>query len=111
VLSVAAQDLRPGRPYGPPNPTFDRALSLEKLRTVLHMARLHGDKALVLAPIGCGAFRNPPRDIAELYLELLGPGGEFEKAFELVVMSTVYSEANLRAFEQAFGPSVPLEEF
>lgn len=80
LLTLAAQDC--GRD-GP----FDPALLREKVRTLLYMAAIHAHDALVLGAFGCGFFRNPVDEVAEAYQELLGPGGEFERAFRLVVFA------------------------
>ena len=53
----------------------------ERIRTVLRVAWLEGKKNLVLAAMGCGAFKNPPRHVAELFREVLA-GEEFRGRFE-----------------------------
>ena len=54
-----------------------------KIRTILRIAYLNGQKHLVLGALGCGAFGNPPQDIANLFKEELF-GKEFNGAFESV---------------------------
>ena len=45
--------------------------TLNKIRTVMNIAADHGVNNLVLGALGCGAFRNPPRHIAELFAQVL----------------------------------------
>ena len=42
-----------------------------KIRTIFRIAADNGQRNLVLGAIGCGAFRNPPRHVAELFREVL----------------------------------------
>jgi uncharacterized protein (TIGR02452 family) len=100
VITSAAQDLREGRPHynGPFNPELTR----EKLRSHLWAADYHGHTALVLGAFGCGAFKNDPHELTRLYLELLGPGGEFEGCFEIVIFAIIKSSNLLERFGATF---------
>lgn len=49
----------------------ERNLTKDKMRLVLRMAASHGHSALVLGALGCGAFANPPEDVAHCWLEVL----------------------------------------
>ena len=51
-------------------PELEKA-ALNKIRTVLNIAAEHGVTDLVLGAMGCGAFHNPPRHIAELFRQAL----------------------------------------
>lgn len=42
-----------------------------KIRTILAIGLQHGHDSLVLGALGCGAFRNPPRHVAQLFREVL----------------------------------------
>lgn len=61
--------------------------TLEKMRTQLKMASDHGHDAVVLSAFGCGAFCNPPKHIAELYMQLLE--GEFKGCFKRAAFSII----------------------
>jgi len=100
VISCAAQDLREEKPHykGP----FNSHLTREKLRSHLWAAAAHGHTALVLGAFGCGAFRNKPDQMIKLYTQLLGPGGEFEGCFGIVVFAIIKSESLLWSFSSAF---------
>lgn len=45
--------------------------AMNKIRTVLNIAADNGIENLVLGALGCGAFRNPPRQTAELFRRAL----------------------------------------
>ncbi|MGC1878258.1 MAG: TIGR02452 family protein [Rhabdochlamydiaceae bacterium] len=49
-----------------------------KLRNVLHMAQAHD--SIVLMPLGCGAFCNPPKHVSEMIIELITE--EFPHSFK-----------------------------
>lgn len=61
-----------------------RAATMNKIRTILSIAKAHKQKVLVLGALGCGAFRNPPRHMAELFREALQEpafNGVFERVY------------------------------
>ena len=82
------------------------AATRRKIRAILRIARENGQRALVLSAFGCGAFRNPPRHMAELFRdELASP--EFRATFDRVVFSVIddhnaRGEGNLRPFREVF---------
>ncbi|KAH7138280.1 hypothetical protein B0J11DRAFT_422464 [Dendryphion nanum] len=49
----------------------DVLLTKEKIRIVLRIAALKGHGKLVLGAMGCGAFGNPPREVAQFFLDVL----------------------------------------
>ena len=58
---------------------------------MLALARTKGAQALVLSALGCGAFCNPPKHVAEVFKEQLV--GEFADAFEEVVFA-IFNDHN-----------------
>lgn len=42
-----------------------------KIRTIFRIGLLHGHDALVLGAFGCGAFHNPPEEVARLFHEVM----------------------------------------
>jgi uncharacterized protein (TIGR02452 family) len=48
----------------------DREIMAYKIRVVLRVAALHGHTKIVLGALGCGAFGNPPLEVAHLFLEV-----------------------------------------
>ena len=49
----------------------DASKTKRKLAAVLSIGLDHGHDSIVLSAFGCGAFRNPPEHIAEIFKELL----------------------------------------
>lgn len=49
----------------------DRNMTKDKMRLTLRMAAAKGHDRVVLGAIGCGAFYNPPHEIAEAWREVL----------------------------------------
>lgn len=103
MISIAAQDLRP-RPYNK-GVVFDRNLTKEKFRTALSIGLHAGHKALVLGAIGCGAFKNPPREIAAIFMDLLTT--EYRNQFAEVHFAIILSKTNLSIFQQVVHERAP----
>lgn len=57
-----------------------------KIRTIFRMGLVHGHDSLVLGALGCGAFRNPPRHVARLFLEVMDEP-EFKNRYRLIVFA------------------------
>ncbi len=79
-----------------------REITLSKIRSILRIARLHGHETLVLGAFGCGAFCNPPEQMAALFDEVLHED-EFWGAFKLVrfaIINNHRSSNNFESFEK-----------
>jgi len=65
----------------------------EALASFFHCARIHGHRSVVLVPLGCGAYNNPPGHIAQLFdaalLESLADGGKLADFFDDIVFSVL----------------------
>lgn len=48
----------------------DKDIMKYKIRLMLRIAAKHGHRSLVLGALGCGAFHNPPKDVAKAFLEV-----------------------------------------
>ncbi|MCQ2444755.1 MAG: TIGR02452 family protein [Mailhella sp.] len=81
----------------------DEAVTRDKIRTIFSIAVDNGVETLVLGAMGCGAFRNPPEHIAELFREVLQEP-RFLNAFEKVVFAIRTSHSSRRG---ADGRSLP----
>ena len=70
-----------------------------RIRTVLHVSRLAGFPNIILGAYGCGAFGNPPKEVAQMFVEqLLSP--EFRGARQRVVFAIIdpREDGNLKVF-------------
>ena len=90
-----------------------RLLSKDKIRTILRIAHFHGHDAVVLSALGCGAFRNPPADVAAAFDEVLREP-EFAGAFKKVLFAILDDQnagrahnpdGNFLPFKRRFDPS------
>lgn len=77
-------------------PTMKRRLDY-----ILAVAAKYDTEALVLGAFGCGAFKNSPEMMAELFAGYLQPGGVYSKAFAAVnfaVLSRSGESRNYKVF-------------
>ena len=58
----------------------DANITREKMKTIFRIAYLHGHDSLLLGAFGCGAFYNPPEDVASLFLQVMNDP-EFKDRF------------------------------
>lgn len=83
----------------------DRELTKTKMRLCLRMAAQRDHGLLVLGALGCGAFRNPPKEVANCWLEVLKEA-EFQGGWWEEVWFAVFdkrNEGNLEIFEEVLG--------
>eukprot|EP01062_Namystynia_karyoxenos_P022685 TRINITY_DN18716_c0_g1_i1.p1 TRINITY_DN18716_c0_g1~~TRINITY_DN18716_c0_g1_i1.p1 ORF type:complete len:708 (+),score=152.82 TRINITY_DN18716_c0_g1_i1:88-2124(+) len=79
-----------------------RDRTLRKIEVVFRTAALRGYDKLVLGALGCGAFGNPPQDVAEIFRDLCKYYAGCFKEITFAVLDTK-GEGNLRVFKEAFG--------
>jgi O-acetyl-ADP-ribose deacetylase (regulator of RNase III) len=85
-----------------------RELTKDKMRLCLRMAGAKGHTMLVLGALGCGAFRNPPQEVARCWQEVLGEA-EFAGGWFREIWFAVYdrrNEGNFEIFRDAFDGKV-----
>ncbi|TQN65525.1 hypothetical protein CSHISOI_09959 [Colletotrichum shisoi] len=83
----------------------DRALTKDKMRLCLRMAASRGHGLLVLGALGCGAFHNPPGEVAQCWREVLDEA-EFSGGWWTEVWFAVYdrkNEGNFEVFDEVLG--------
>ena len=80
-------------------------ITRNKIRTVFRIGLTYGHDSLVLGAFGCGAFRNPPAEIARLFHDVMEEP-EFKDKFKLITFSIIEdhnsNNANLMAFRKEF---------
>lgn len=86
----------------------DRALTYAKILGLLRSCAHNGARILVLGAAGCGAFKNPPEDIAQLFRSALSEI-EFHGRFERVVFAIIDNEEtnNYATFRAILHPLAP----
>jgi len=83
----------------------DALTTMEKIRTILRVAVLYDHRHLVLSALGCGAYANPPKHIAELFRQILWEA-EFEDRFDLVTFA-IFDDQNSRKAHNPEGNLAP----
>ncbi len=77
-----------------------------KIRTILRIGLKYGHNAIVLGAFGCGAFKNPPQHMAELFKEVLAED-EFRNKYNKVVFAILENHHN----HEGHNPNGNLEPF
>ncbi|MGZ0052522.1 TIGR02452 family protein [Brevibacillus gelatini] len=76
----------------------------ERIRKVLRVSAIHGNRTLILGAYGCGVFRNQATDVADYFAQVLLDEG-YAKLFDEIVFA-IYDKTtrqeNLRAFKERF---------
>ena len=83
----------------------EEAYMINKVRTILRVAYENGQTHLVLGALGCGAFHNPPKQVAQIFKKVLEEP-EFRGIFHYVYFAIINdhnSNGNYEAFEKVFG--------
>lgn len=92
----------------------ERDLMQEKMRTILRIAAWNCHQDVCLGPFGTGpVFKNPVREVAEMWKELLFEESEFRGAFKNIIFaidakqpgSSKNSKSDLDVFNEVFDPS------
>ena len=73
----------------------DKETTRNKIRTMLNLALMGGNDALVLGAFGCGAYHTPPEEIALIFKEILSEEG-YKDSFKAVHFAILNSNANFQ---------------
>lgn len=84
--------------------------ALNKIRTIFNIAIDNGIDVLVLGAHGCGAFKNPPRHMAELFSWVLEEP-VYKGRFRKIIFAIIGSEENYSAFDTVFSMNLPERNF
>ncbi|KIX94432.1 uncharacterized protein Z520_09818 [Fonsecaea multimorphosa CBS 102226] len=81
----------------------DREMMRDKMRVILRTAIKNRHRKIVLGAFGCGAFQNPPKEVARLWSEVLQEpefsGGWWEEIV-FAVLRQGSSDSNFKLFSQ-----------
>jgi len=92
---------------GVPAPDWEnlRELFTSRVRNILEIAMENGIEALVLGAFGCGAFRNPPQLVSQVFYSVLEADGykeHFAKIVFAIIGTSNRSNENLNVFKRTF---------
>ena len=94
-------------------PEEGKAITRNKIRTILRIGLIKGHDSLVLGAFGCGAFKTPPREMAQLFKEVLTEE-EFKDRYRVISFAILSDHndrsGNLAAFLEVFGVNEYQEE-
>ncbi|MEM1309319.1 MAG: poly(ADP-ribose) glycohydrolase domain-containing protein [Cyanobacteria bacterium P01_H01_bin.153] len=99
-LRASAQDLRDGSPFNAEEARRRIAAQLDTLRE-------HGIRHTVLSAFGCGAFRNPPEEVARLYKEEIERRRDDFSVIAFAIFAPGYGPDNYGAFTKVFRNEEP----
>ena len=85
-----------------------KSITKEKIRTMLNLALYWENDSIVLGAFGCGAFANPPDDVAKLFKEVLEEP-EYCDKFEKIVFA-VLDDGNSHKEHNPRGNYLPFAE-
>ncbi len=94
-LRAAAQDLRNGS-------DFNRDEARRRIAAQLDTLRDHGIRHAVLGALGCGAFKNPSRDIAQIYKEEIIIRRADFALIAFAIFAAGYGPGNYKPFSDVF---------
>ena len=63
-----------------------------KIRVILNLAAIHEHDCIVLSAFGCGAYRNPPNEVANIFFEKLREN-EYNGRFSKVIFA-IFNDHN-----------------
>lgn len=110
VLTAPAYRHPPTQPDASGRDVLDekwRGKLRQKARALLRCAALKGERALVLSAWGCGAFANPPAEVAQAFFDTIHDA-EFVGHFDAIVFAILEDHnsqrgGNLPPFAATFG--------
>lgn len=77
----------------------------DKIRTILNIAAYFNHKVLILSAFGCGAFKNPPRHVAQLFKSILDEpayAGRFSEVYFSIKDDHNDTMGNYQSFREVF---------
>ena len=107
VITIAALKNPPLDSKGHLN-DWSKNITREKIKTMLNLALYWGNDSIVLGAFGCGAFANPPEDVAKLFKEVLEEP-EYRDKFKKIVFA-VLDDGNSHREHNPRGNYLPFAE-
>ncbi|MCU6792375.1 TIGR02452 family protein [Paenibacillus sp. WQ 127069] len=88
ILTAPAVNAGVVREREPHNVVKINPVMSERIRYILSVAALHGDKSIILGAYGCGVFKNDPNDVAQLFKQVLIEEG-YHTLFDKIVFAII----------------------
>ncbi|MCQ2360391.1 MAG: TIGR02452 family protein [Paludibacteraceae bacterium] len=79
-----------------------------KIRTIMRLGLKNGNDSLVLGALGCGAFRNPPEQVAVLFKEVFNEP-EFKNKYRRIIFA-ILDDHNAHQAHNPHGNFKPFKE-
>lgn len=102
MISVAA--LRQPNLYNVHGKSFyepeDELTMRNKINMIFYLGVKHNHDSLVLGALGCGAFHNPPREVASFFKDAIRDYGQYFKGIVFAVKSDNISDHNYNIFRE-----------
>jgi len=99
-LRSAAADLRSGQ-------NFSKSDCMRRVEAQLDTLREHGVRHAVLSAFGCGAFLNPPEEVAQCYCEALAVRQSDFDCVAFAIFNPGYGADNYSTFKYVFEKMLP----
>lgn len=87
---------------------WPKNVTKEKIKTMLNLALYWENDSIVLGAFGCGAYANPPEDVAKLFKEVLDEP-EYRDKFEKIVFA-ILDDGNTHREHNPRGNYLPFVE-
>jgi uncharacterized protein (TIGR02452 family) len=78
--------------------TEDYQIMQEKIESVFRIALLHGHDSMLLGALGCGAYHNPPEQVAEIFKDMVAKYDGYFKRIVFAVLTRVSTDASNLAY-------------
>lgn len=81
----------------------DKELMRLKIEAVFHVAAKYKHKALVLGAFGCGAFGNPPEQVARMFQDAIAKYGHSFSHIVFAILDTSDNKHTIKTFQRVLG--------
>ena len=81
---------------------FNESEARKRIAAQLDTLRLTGIRYAVLGAFGCGAFQNPPDEVARIYKEEIEKGADDFALIAFAIFSSGNRSENYRIFKRVF---------
>lgn len=77
----------------------DTQMLKTKIKLIIQIANKYGHRTIVLGALGCGAWRNPPKYVAEIFKEVLEECDGYVENYVFAILNTRNDQQVVRNFE------------